>query len=370
MSDGTKKRGGSSLFTLSNLLKIPATLGSLRSFMDAVNWNAAEADVKADLQRTIIITGLPNTGKSTLFNKLQGKYRSVVSAVPGTTRSLVTGLFGPFTLVDTPGHLPDMQEAGARDASVILLLLDATTSLRPDEMELYKRLVALKHPIVVAMNKADLVRGNPETRAAEFATALGVPDVIPISAITGANIATDLIPALIDASPEAALAIGRELPEFRRQAALRVIRNASLVSLAAGLEPIPLVDIPIILGNQIRMVLRLGALYGEPLSAQHMRELIGTMATGLALRYLAEEAAKLVPVGGDFVSGAIAGAGTWAIGMVMLEYFEGGKQLTPAQMRAAFARLYAQVRAMQKAGTAPPELRPSPSQAAISSQKD
>lgn len=202
MADGTKKRGGGGIFTLSNLLKIPASLGTLRSFMDAVNWNAAEADVKADLQRTIIITGLPNTGKSTLFNKLQGKYRSVVSATPGTTRSLISGLFGPFTLVDTPGHLQDVQESGAREASVILLLLDATASLRPEEITLFARLSALKRPIVVAMNKADLVRGNPEARAAEIATALGVPDVIPISAITGANIAPDLIPALIDASPK------------------------------------------------------------------------------------------------------------------------------------------------------------------------
>ena len=55
---------------------------------------------------------------------------------------------------------------------------------------------------------------------------------------------------MIEASPEAALVIGHELPAFRRQAAQRIIRNSTLVSLAAGMEPIPLVDIPILLGTQ------------------------------------------------------------------------------------------------------------------------
>jgi uncharacterized protein (DUF697 family) len=274
--------------------------------------------------------------------------RQVHSATPGTTQSLIQGLFGPFTLVDTPGHLPDMQETGAKEAAVIVMLLDGTKPLRPEERALFERLQALKRPLVVAMNKSDLIRGNPEVTAASFAAQLGVNDVIPISAITGANITSDLIPTIIDASPEAALAIGKNLPEYRRTAADKVIRNAALVCLAAGLEPIPLVDIPVILGAQIRMILRLGAMYGEPLSSQHVRELIGAIAGSLTLRYLAEEAAKAVPFGGDLVSGAIAGAGTWAIGTVALEYYESGKKLTAAQMRAIFNRVYTRLRNQQR----------------------
>ncbi len=348
----TTKRSGKSgrgnLFSVNNLLKIPSSLGTLRGFMDAVNWKAAEDDVQRDLQRKVVITGLANAGKSTLFNKLRGKYQSVVSSTPGTTQSLIHGLFGPFTLVDTPGHLPDMQETGAKDAAVIVMLLDGTKPLRPDDRKLFERLQSLKRPLLVVMNKADLVRGNPETAAASFAAQLGVDDVIPISAITGANITSDLIPTIIDASPEAALAIGKSLPEYRRTAAEKVIRNAALVCLAAGLEPIPLVDIPVILGAQIRMVLRLGAMYGEPLSSQHVRELLGAMAGSLAFRYLAEEAAKAVPFGGDLVSGAIAGAGTWAIGAVTLEYYESDKKLTGPQMRAIFNRVYTRLRTQQR----------------------
>jgi small GTP-binding protein len=353
-----KKPSRGNVFSVGNLMKIPASLGTLRSFWDAVNWKEAQADVQRDLQRKVVITGLANTGKSTLFNKLQGKYRSVVSSVPGTTRSLIQGMFGPFTLIDTPGHLPDLQESGAQDAAVIVMLLDATQSLRPDDKKLYERLKALKRPMIIVMNKADLVRGNPEVKAASFAAQLGADDVMPISALTGANITSDLLPTIIDASPEAALAIGRNLPEFRRKSADKVVRNAALVCLAAGLEPIPLVDIPIIIGAQIRMILRLGAIYGEPLSEQHVRELLGAISSSLALRFLAEQAAKVVPIGGDLVSGAIAGAGTWAIGAVALEYYGSGKKLTPQQMRETFNRVYQRLRTQQKAGQTPPELQP------------
>ena len=132
-----------------------------------------------------------------------------------------------------------------------------------------------------------------------------------------------LIPVIIDFSPEAALAIGRELPQYRRAAAQRIIRNATLISLAAGLEPIPFVDIPILLGTQICLVLRLATLYGESMASadarQHARELIATILSGLGMRYLAQQAAKLVPFGGDLVAGAIAGAATWSIGQVALE---------------------------------------------------
>jgi small GTP-binding protein len=359
MADTQKKKGrGGGFFTVSNLLKVPASLGTLRSFMDAVNWKNAETDVQHDLERKIVIVGLANTGKSTLFNKIQGKYRSAVSPVAGTTRSLVSGLFGPFTLIDTPGHLPDLQETSAKDAAVIVMLIDGSQKLRDDDRKLLARLQALKRPLLIVMNKADLVRSDPDVAAGSLAAQLGVHDVIPVSAITGYNVAADLIPAIIDASPEAALAVGRALPEFRRAAAEKLIRNASLVSLAAGLEPIPLVDIPVILGNQIRMILRLGAIYGEPLSAQHVRELIGAIAGGLAFRYLAEEAAKAVPIGGDLVSGAIAGAGTWAIGYVALEYYEGGKKLTPNQMRETFNRIYTRARNQQRAGESLGEVPP------------
>ncbi|MGZ3714636.1 MAG: hypothetical protein ACXVA4_04400, partial [Ktedonobacterales bacterium] len=69
-----------------------------------------------------------------------------------------------------------------------------------------------------------------------------------------------------------------------------------------------------------------------------------TIAGGLVFRYLAEAAAKAVPFGGDLVSGAIAAAGTWSLGQVAIEYFEGGKKLTGAQLNEMFRRFYRRYR--------------------------
>jgi small GTP-binding protein len=332
------------LLTVRNLAKIPTNLGLIRSFMQAVNWKEASQEIAGTLTTKIAIVGQPNTGKSTLFNTLKGQRLSAVSAEPGSTSTLIRGIFGPFTLIDTPGHLPDQMATAVDEAGAIVMLVDATRGVRQEDRQLYRELQKKEKPIIVALNKIDAVKADPDDLAADAGIALGA-DVIPISARLGTNVAEELVPEMINASPEVALVIGRELPTYRREAAAKLIRNATMLSLAAGLEPVPLVDIPILLGTQVRLVLRIAALYGEPLHASYAREVVTTVAGGLLLRYLAEEAAKAVPFGGDLVSGAIAAAGTWAIGQVALEYFASGKQLSPAQLRTMYRRIYHTFRA-------------------------
>jgi len=338
---------------ISTLLNLPSNIGLIRSFMKALNWKEAQGEVLEGLKNTVVIIGLPNTGKSTLFNYLKGQQLSPVSPDAGTTRTLVRTDFGPFTLIDTPGHLPELMESGMDLASVIVFLVDGTKGLQEKDRELYETIKKLNKPTILVVNKVDALPGEDtgDKLANEVAVSLGVAGVIPVSGRTGLNVAEELIPAMIEASPEAALVIGRELPAYRRGAAQRIIRNATLISLAAGLEPFPLVDIPILLGNQIRLVLRLAALYGEPVDSanttRHLRELIAVMAGGLGLRYLAEQAAKMVPFGGDFISGAIAGAGTWAMGQVVLEYYESGKKINPQRLQMMYRDFYHRYRGQQ-----------------------
>jgi len=339
-----------------SLLKsLPTSIPTIQKFMKAVNWAEAQGEVQQSLNNTIAIVGLPNTGKSTLFNKIKGQQLSPVSSEAGTTRALVRSEFGPFTLIDTPGHLPDVAESGMKEASVIVFLMDATRGLRVEDRQLYENIKTLKKPIILAVNNVDTLKGREagDQLATEVADALGEVNVIPISARTGENIAEELIPGIIKASPDAALVIGRELPAFRHEAAQRIIRNATLISWVVGMEPIPLVDIPILLGTQIRLVLRIAALYGEPLDSadlkKHAREMLVTMAGGLGMRYLAEEAAKIVPYGGDAIAGIIAGAGTWAIGQVALEYYEGDKQINTRRLRQLYADFYSRFRKLKSA---------------------
>ncbi|MDE3230436.1 MAG: GTP-binding protein [Chloroflexota bacterium] len=345
-----QKRGGKlsdrmkSLLTLSTLAGIPSSLATIRRFVSAVDWREAQEEIAGELDRKIAIVGMPNSGKSTLFNTLEGQYRSYVSPEAGATKEFVRGAFGPFALIDTPGHLPEMQRQAIDEASAALYLLDATQGVRPQDTEVIQRLRDGEKPFVIALNKTDLLAGDVDELAARVAARLHVTDVTPISAQTGENVAEELIPAIINTSPEAALVLGRLLPQYRRRAANKLVRNASLVSLAAGLQPIPLVDIPILLSNQIRMTLRIAAVYGEPVTAAHLREIMTTVAGGLIMRYLAEELAKAAPVAGDLVSGAIAAAGTYALGQVAIEYFENGKRLSRRQINDMFNRYYRRYR--------------------------
>jgi small GTP-binding protein len=331
---------------ISTVKHLPANIGMVRGLMKAVSWKMAQQEVLEGLNNTVVLVGQPNTGKSTLFNQLKGQNLSPTSPQPGTTKTLMRTDFGPFTLVDTPGHIPDVMESGMAQASVVVFLIDSSRGLQATDRELYEVIQRLDKPTIIAVNKIDELKGGEsgDQFATEVAVALGVPGVIPISAKTGQNIAEELIPVIIEASPEAALAVGRELPAYRRMAALRIIRDSTIVSLAAGLEPIPFVDIPILLGTQIRLVLRLAALYGEPMDNDdmkgHARELIATLAGGIGLRYLAEQVAKAVPIGGDFLAGAIAGAATWSIGQVALEYYEKDKQLSSKRLQQLYKNFY------------------------------
>lgn len=333
-----------SLLSLSTLAGIPSSLATIRKFVSAVDWREAQEEIAGELDRKVAIIGMPNSGKSTLFNTLQGKYLSFVSSEAGATKEFVRGAFGPFALIDTPGHLPEMQSQAIDEASAVVYMLDATEGVRQRDVDVIQQLRDGEKPFIVALNKTDLVSGDVDELAARAAARLHVTDVTPISAQTGDNIAEELIPAIINTSPEAALALGRLLPQYRRSAANKIVRTATLVSLAAGLQPIPLVDIPILLSNQIRMTLRIAAVYGEPINAQHLREILTTVAGGLTLRYLAEELAKAAPIGGDLVSGAIAAGGTYALGQVAIEYYENGKRLSRKQINDMFNRYYRRYR--------------------------
>ena len=343
---GGSKLGGrmKSLLTLSTLAGIPSSLATIRKFVSAVDWREAQNEIASELDRKVAIVGMPNSGKSTLFNTLEGQTHSFVSPEAGATKEFVRGAFGPFALIDTPGHLPEMQRQAIDESSAVLYLVDATEGVRQRDAEVVQQLRESERPFIVALNKTDLLSGDVDELAARVAARLHVSDVTPISAQTGENVAEELIPAIINTSPEAALTLGRLLPQYRRSAANKLVRAATLVSLAAGLQPIPLVDIPILLSNQIRMTLRIAAVYGEPINAQHLREILSTVAGGLALRYLAEELAKAAPIGGDLVSGAIAAAGTYALGQVAIEYYENGKRLSRQQINEMFTRYYRRYR--------------------------
>src|SRR5204863_5939415 len=141
-----------------------------------------QGEVLQGLNNTVAIVGQPNSGKSTLFNQIIGKQISPVSPEAGTTKSLIRSDFGPFTLVDTPGHLPDVMESGMDQASVIVFLIDGTKGLQAKDRELYETIKKLNKPTIIGVNKVDALPGEAsgDKLANDIAVSLGVAGVIPV----------------------------------------------------------------------------------------------------------------------------------------------------------------------------------------------
>ena len=146
------------------------------------------------------IAGRPNVGKSTLFNRLSGVDRAIVTPVPGTTRDLLTEavMVGAtrVTLVDTAGVRPTSDpveregvvraERAHAAADVVLVVLDRAVPLTDDDGRL---LAAGEHAArIVVANKADLPAAWTPSELVVRGQVGAETAVVPISAATGSGV--------------------------------------------------------------------------------------------------------------------------------------------------------------------------------------
>ncbi len=146
----------------------------------------------------VAIVGRPNTGKSTLFNKLIGRRLSIVEDTPGVTRDRIYSECEwrgrQFMLVDTGGIEPktdDIILAQMRrqaqiaidKADVIILLTDLRCGITANDSDVAAMLQKSGKPVILAVNKCDRV-GEPQPEFYEFYN-LGLGDPFPVSAEHG-----------------------------------------------------------------------------------------------------------------------------------------------------------------------------------------
>ncbi|MCY0877495.1 MAG: ferrous iron transport protein B [Firmicutes bacterium] len=141
-------------------------------------------------QRTIVLAGNPNVGKSLVFSQLSGRYAEV-SNFPGTTVEVLEGRLGADRLVDTPGiyglsRFTDEERVAVEaigDADLVVQILDGTHL--PRDLFLTWHLIDAGVPLVVAVNMIDeLRRQGSRVDCDALSRILGVP-VVAISALTG-----------------------------------------------------------------------------------------------------------------------------------------------------------------------------------------
>jgi uncharacterized protein (DUF697 family) len=137
---------------------------------------------------------------------------------------------------------------------------------------------------------------------------------------------------LADALGEEGIPLAQRLPALRRAVADHLVLTAARQNGVIGVVIIiPGADMPAMTLNQIRMVLRIAAAYGEELGLDRALEILSVAGAGLVFRTLARQALDFVPGFGWAVKGAVGFSGTVALGSAAIEYFEAGAPLTPAR---------------------------------------
>jgi GTP-binding protein Era len=167
---------------------------------------------------TVALVGRPNSGKSTLLNRLLAEKLAIVSAKPQTTRNRIIGILtearGQVVFFDTPGiHRPLHQmnrlmlqdaEAALQAADVICLLVDAAEPFGKGDAYLLEHMAHATAPRLLLLNKIDLVRKSRLLpRIAQYAESGLFEEIVPISAATGDGV-DRLLDLIFPRQPEGA----------------------------------------------------------------------------------------------------------------------------------------------------------------------
>ena len=159
----------------------------------------------------VTLIGRPNVGKSTLMNHLIGQKIAITSDKPQTTRNRIQTVYtddrGQIIFVDTPGihkaknklgeYMVNVAEHTLKDVDVILWLVEPSTFIGAGERHIAEQLNKVKTPIILVINKIDMVKNQDEilTFMAAYKDVCEFAEIVPLSALKEKN--TDLLTELI-----------------------------------------------------------------------------------------------------------------------------------------------------------------------------
>ena len=166
----------------------------------------------------VTIAGRTNAGKSSLLNAIVGEKIASVSSKPQTTRTRITGIRNiddvQLVFFDTPGlhkpvnklseHMLNTVKESVSDIDAVVFVMDCTKKINQQELDLLKSMNSSKMPVILVLNKIDLLRNKDELAPviAELTSKIQFQAVVPVSVTenSGVDIVIDEIIALAEES--------------------------------------------------------------------------------------------------------------------------------------------------------------------------
>lgn len=151
----------------------------------------------------VSIVGRPNAGKSTLLNSIVKHKVAIVSPKAQTTRNKIEGIYSDddcqIVFIDTPGiHKPNnklgeqlnkMAYSSTRDVEATILIVDSSKDFFDGDKFVLEELKSLNHPIILVLNKIDLINKNRLIELVDFySKQFDFKAIVPLSALNSENL--------------------------------------------------------------------------------------------------------------------------------------------------------------------------------------
>lgn len=263
----------------------------------------------------IALVGPAQTGKN-----------SLVKAISRKQERGPEGAASIFSIVDLPmlekylGRTPGQPEPeGFGRADVVLFILDGRYELADATVQLYERLKSSKKPVLVVLNKIDLLE-HPGSALKKAKRQLGTA-VFGLSSFQPETL-DKLLRAVVAANPKTLQSLTQNFPEFRQAICNGVVTQAAFAAGVIGAVPIPVSDLLPLTAIQAAMILRIARAFGYRLNRQRARELLPVLAGGALVREGTHRLRSRFPQYREVIAVSVGGAWTFILGRAAIQYFE------------------------------------------------
>ncbi len=214
--------------------------------------------------------------------------------------------------------LVDPDEPSPAFADLYIAVITTNTGMITRELPVLARLDRTK--LMVALV------GIPEhlmaTRQREVLHTLDLSadQVVPVTSLK--DLAGPFARAVFERFPDMVIPLSRQFPIFRSEAGWQEVQATAKQNAVIGALPLPGADLPIMTANQVKMLMRIAAMFDMPLNVERAKELLAVVGGGLAMRTISRQFVKVVPWAGWAIAGGIGYSGTLAMGKAAIEYFK------------------------------------------------